>query len=961
MTTHQFRRAKDLFIELQSQAPAARRDNLARESDPVVRDQVEKLLKHDGDGDDLISRFSSHLSTLVRPPAAAAAPADMTGLIVGPYEIIRMLGQGGMGVVYLARDRQLGRMAALKAVSPEHAQCDPGCVQRLRREARVLASLSHPNLATVYGLEEAHDTLFIAIEYIDGPTLSQRLKRESMSIANVLSCGEQIAAALEEAHENGVIHRDLKPGNVMFTADGLVKVLDFGLARELNDRSDGTTRVVSESTRPITREGSLLGTPAYMSPEQTRGAPLDRRSDIFSFGSVLFRCLSGSLPFEGATDEKTIEAIRERDPDWSALPPNVSPGLRSVLERCLSKQPSDRYRHVGDLRLDLHDEAATRSWIRPAETPARSQAGRYLAAMAVAVLICLSVGAFVLSRPGAGVAPAVPATAHRFDIAFPLESSQRDLERIALALSPNGKDLVVACETAGTRALWARSHGDGLWRKIEKTEGAQRPVFSPDGEWVGFCRDSTFYKQRLSGRGEPIALTAVTNWYGASWADDGTLVYTPAWGTPLSVLDPHSAKSRPLETAAAAAGPTFINPFVVPGSRWVLHNVWAGGEECSIRAMQLDNGGDHLVIPNANTPRIASTPRGDYLLFERASIIFAVPFDTATATITGSEVAIAEGVMNDGTRFSAYFDVARDGTLVYCPGTSFSEESRLAYVMPDGTTTPLNADRRSFAEPVFSLDGNKLLVAVKGKVYRSSVYDLKQGTREMMLTGGDTLSHAPSPDGKTAAFTVNRDGGYGIDLFSLEDGRRLRRIVQPGPDYPSDLDWSDDGRFLTFTSSQREGEPRDVYVLDIDKGIKPRPLVTSPSAERQAVISPDSAWVAYCSEQSGVREIYLVSLPNGDRTRQVTSGGGESPAWAPDGKSLYFIRQGTICKVGITTDGAVNGQPVVVYDKPFGQSDPISRSYTVAPDGRLLIIEPSETSPRVSHLRAITNWYTLLP
>jgi Tol biopolymer transport system component len=819
----------------------------------------------------------------------------------------------------------------------------------------VLASLSHPNLATVYGLEESHGTLFLAMEYIQGKTLAERLGRGSLPIGEALSCCEQIAAGLEAAHEAGVIHRDLKPANTMFTVDGTLKVLDFGLARAIDEETHSPD---DASTAPLTRAGAFLGTPAYASPEQARCQPLDSRSDIYSFGSILFRCLAGRPSFEGESDKDVIDAILTHEPDWSKLPANVPASVRSILKRCLAKEPAERYRHIGDVRLDIRDARMARAWERrdPGQTPAARL--RLVAPWAIALVALLGAAALITYGPSRSDTR----SAQRFDVAFPSGAVQGDLERVQLALSPDGRDLVIACKTSDGQALWMRSHGDGQWRRIDQSSGGHRPFFSPDAQWIGFFRDGQLYKRRPAGGGDSVHLAAVTNWYGASWADDGTLLYSAAWGAPIQKLGPRDSTAQPCtQIDPKGTEISHINPAAVGGTRWLLFNVWSGGEYTDVQAVHLDSGEKHAVIGNANSPHVAATPRGDYLLFERASIIFAAPFDRKNAKITGSESAIAEGVMNDGTRFAAYFDVAADGTLVYFPGTSFAEESRLAYVNADRITAPVNDDRMSFCEPVFSSQGKKMAMLVKGKIYRAIVYDLERQTREFIVTGGDTLSVALSPDGQTLACTVNREGGYGIDLISLVDGKRLGRIVQPGVDYQTDLSWSVDGKVIAFSMSGREGTPHDIWVIEPRVGSQMRAMVSTPRADTKPAISPDGNWIAYASDISGRNEIYLVNYPDGSTTRQISLGGGTSPAWSPNGKSLYYLGPLGLVSVNITPGGTVTGQPAVVYDKPFGQSDPIAREYTIASDGRPVIIEPSERRPTVSHLQVITNWYRLLP
>jgi hypothetical protein len=399
---------------------------------------------------------------------------------------------------------------------------------------------------------------------------------------------------------------------------------------------------------------------------------------------------------------------------------------------------------------------------------------------------------------------------------------------------------------------------------------------------------------------------------------------------------------------------------VLPGGKWVLYHVWNGGEECSIHATELATGNEHVVMRNATSARVANTPSGAHLLFERASVIFAAPFDPATAAVTGREQGIVDGVMNDGTRFAAYFDVANDGTLVYIPGRSFAEESRMSYVM-EGVAEPFNDDRMSFSEPKFSRDGKKLCVGLKGKVYEGMIYDFDRQTRERLLTGGDTVAYAFSPDGKRLACTINRDVGYGIHLIDLVGEGTPQRITPPGPDYQSDLDWSSDGKYITFTMSPAEGAPRDIWLVEPDsKDHVAKPLIATSGADVQATISPDSKWVAYASDVTGRQEVYLAAFPAGDRVRPVSSGGGEQPTWAPDGKSLFYIAPQGLVSVGVSDAGAPTGRPAVAYDKPFGQSDPIARDYTIAPDGRPFIVEPSERRPGVTHLCVVTNWYQLL-
>jgi eukaryotic-like serine/threonine-protein kinase len=632
MTSEQLQRVKELFAALEPLSAKERRRALEAKcgDDSVVRAELEKLLTPDDEAQVRLGNVTRQ-GDGIRASACGGA-GEMTGQRVGPYEVVEILGQGGMGIVYLAHDTRLARKTALKAILPG-AEDDAIPLERLRREARVLASLSHPNLATVFGLEESYGTLFLAMEYIEGKSLSKRLGRSAMPISEALYCCEQIAAGLEAAHEAGVIHRDLKPSNVMFTTEGTVKILDFGLARELQDKALGPAG--DSRTLTLTQEGSLIGTPAYMSPEQARRDPLDRRTDIFSFGCILFRCLVGRPAFEGETVAEVIDAILTHEPDWSKLPARLPASVKSILKRCLAKDAAERYRHIGDVRLDLRETREARAWEGRDPAPAPRTMIRRWAPWALALLsLAFAATAF---WGGSRSSRTSAALAQRFDTTLPADAVQADLERVQVTLSPDGRSIVIACKTQEGQALWIRSHGDGQWRRIEHTEGGHRPFFSPDGQWITFFRAGYLYKRRPAGSGDPIRLAALTNWYGASWAEDGSLIYSAAWGDPLQKLNPGDSKPQPCTRLDANRNVrSHISPTVIPGERWVLYNVWSGEDQTDIYATHLDNGQEHVTVANASSPHVAATPRGDYLLFERASTIFAAPFDRRNARITGS-------------------------------------------------------------------------------------------------------------------------------------------------------------------------------------------------------------------------------------------------------------------------------------------------------------------------------------
>lgn len=877
---------------------------------------------------------------------------SVVGQRVGPYSVMRVLDQGGMGIVYLAHDSNLQRQVALKAVAPT-AEHSATVIERLRREARVLASFSHPNLAVVFGLEETLGTLFLAMEFIEGQSLERLLSRKAMTTADVVRCAKQIASGLEAAHEKGIIHRDLKPGNIMLTPDGTCKILDFGIARHIGQDH----KRVDEPA--LTQSGAIIGTPAYMSPEQLQGDELTFQSDIFSFGGVLYTCLAGVRPFQGQSIQDLTNAILSGEPNWERLSQRANPDIVGIVKRCLAKNLRDRYRHIGDVLLDL--QAAEHTMLHGRARNATRH--RWMTGVLPWTLTGLAVATglvLLAKKPSGGSTSSSPA--QRYAIPFPENAIQSDLERLQLTLSPNGRSLVVACKTKQGQALWVRSQGDGAWNRIEHGENGHRPQFSTDGEWIAFFRSGHIYKHRPTGKGDPIRLTDATNWYGECWSNDGSLILSPAWGVPIQRIDGADLSTFELTKLNKSGDErAHLCPATVSGTDWTLYNVWKGGEQTDIFATNHLGANKHLVVTNASTPRVARLDRGDYLLFERGSTIFAAPFDVKQAVMTDKETPIADGVMNDGTRFVAYFDVGNDGSLVFVPGTSFAEESRLSFVNPDGSTQPFNDDRLSFCEPVCSAAADKIAVLIKGKIYRCVMYDLKRQTRETVVTGGDTLSIGISADGQTLACTVCKDSVYGIDLISLTDGRLTGRILPTADVYPSDISWTPDSKLIAFSTPAKEGSPSDIWLVEPKSGAVPRAFVSTPGSDTKPVVSPLGGWIAYQSDVAGKAEIYLVSCPDGQTTRQVSNGGGTQPTWSPDGKLLYFISPEGLMNVDVSKDGVVTGKPRVVYNKPFGQSDPIAKEYTIAADGRPLIVEASERRPSVSHLEVIVNWHRLLP
>ncbi|HZN64475.1 MAG TPA: protein kinase [Tepidisphaeraceae bacterium] len=982
LTAVQFRRVEELFFRASSLAPEQRDDFLATAcaDDPHVREEVRAMLSHSGGSGDGPGKtvFDDALASLVAAPASRRATdsllRQLIGTRVGAYEFTDILGQGGMGVVYLARDVRLGRTVAIKALPPGLSR-QTLRMSRFVREAKILASLSHPNIATVYGLEESLGTKFLVMEHVEGETLAKCIARGQLPIGEAVEVAREIACGVEAAHAAGVIHRDLKPGNVMFKADGKVKVLDFGLAREFGKISSPLDTMLIEGedaagAEKLTVEGSVIGTPGYMSPEQIRGKPVDRRTDIFALGCILYECLTGHLAFPGETGADIIAGILERDPVWNRLPPNTPKHLRRLLKRCLAKDVEDRARDMGDVRLELEDVLDAREWTAGPATESNPRPARRLRWARWAVAIGLSAALFALSalvltsrRPTTTAAPE-PRALRRFSLQFPQNASQSDLPHVRLALSRDGGRIVVSASDGVERHLWVRDRADTDFRKVDGTLNAAVPTLSPDGEWLAYFSDGVIWKRRVAG-GNPVPVIDAAGPFGAfHWDADRQITYAPArggglarvaeeGGVPQFATSPRHDRGEYAHRAGCA----------LPDGSAIIYTVRGGNADSRIEARHLASGRQYTVVERGSTPRIARTPVGTSLVWERAGTLYAAPFDPASMKLTGHEVAIADGVMVDRAGLHACYDVDDDGTLAFVPGPAFAEESRLAWVDPtdfEAPTEPLGDERVAFADPRFTSDGQRLSVVLKGELHRPFVYDLARRTLQRVMTHGDCASAAISPDGSKLAYVANKEGAYALWLKDLANGSE-ELLIDAGAGSPGEVCWSADGRWIAYSLTPGGSTSRDVWLLDLETK-KASPFAAAADAdERSPRFSPNGNWVAFVSNESGNREVYIKPLLAGKAARQVSTGsGGDRPEWTSDGRKLYYRGKGGLYLAPIAPNWADGTRPALVFRKQFGQSDSDLSDYAVAPDGRLLVVEPSERGPTVSQVTVVLNWHRLL-
>ena len=891
----------------------------------------------------------------------------MIGAELAHFRITAKLGAGGMGEVYRAEDSRLGRDVAIKVLPPAFV-ADPERLARFVREARTLAALSHPNIASIYEVGREDGTHFLVMELAPGQTLADRIARGPLPAAEALPIALQIAEALAAAHERGIVHRDLKPGNVMVDEQGRVKVLDFGLAKALGTGGDGASAELTHSptlTLQETRAGVLLGTAAYMSPEQARGLPADRRADVWAFGVVLWEMFTGERLFEGETVSDVLAAVLRADIDCARLEPVAPPGICKLIRRCLARDPRQRLQDIGDARLEIAEAIAGGEEARalPSPAPRDHRARVATAALAMAAIAVAAVLGWLALRRSAP--PAEPAV--RLQITLPAGFTMAQRIHAGIAISRDGRRLaVVAFGPSGSDTLVVRDVGRLDWRVLDGTSDAHYPFFSPDGAWVGFFSGEDLC--RVPFEGGPVERLARTSGQhrGADWSVDGTIYFAPTTEGGLVRLPPGGGEPAALTELDTARGErTHRWPHVLPGGTHVLFtndtvSTPYSYDDASIGVVTVATGARKTLIERASVA--AYSPSG-HLLFARGGNLFAVRFDPRRLEVRGEPELVVQGVSTRIATGAAYFAVSASGSLLYAPGEAEHAYRQPVWVTGERTTEPAKVPPGAYFQMALSPDGKRIALTAIGDRFNDIWVGDVSGAPLNRLTFTGGMSPAWTADGRRIAFqrssraSPNPQDSNEV-LWKAADGSDEERVLWKSEMPISSSSFSPDGKLLfgyrhetstalagtsagrsTAQPPSRDVVPggADLWAVPLD-GSAPRPLLTAPRFQYGAELSPDGQWLAYMSDETGRYEVYVRRFAGGGGRWQVSTTGAFEPHWSPDGRSLYYRQRRDLMRVAVATGPSfAAGAPERVTTGLQDGSNP--RSYAVAPDGRILFLQ----------------------
>jgi eukaryotic-like serine/threonine-protein kinase len=919
----------------------------------------------------------------------------MVGKTFLHYQVEGKLGSGGMGEVWRARDTKLNRAVALK-VLPDALARDPERMARFHREAQVLASLNHPHIAAIYGLEESGDVRALVMELVEGQTLAELLEKSKLENRNskfgtgkselqtekpapeaassfefqvssfglneALPIARQIAEGLEYAHDRGIIHRDLKPANIKITPEGNAKVLDFGLAKALDIEASGMNPAASPTFSPTlsiaaTQAGVILGTAAYMSPEQAKGKSVDRRADIWAFGCVLYEMLTGKRLFEGETVSDTLAAVLRAEPDWEELPASTPPAMQHLLHRCLEKDPKRRLQAIGEARITIEGLMAGTAGAVPTAIPALGALNAPLApawrrflpweiAGLLFVMTSLLGGAYLLRNPRQ--LPSISAS-----ISLPTGVSQPPLGYFSI--SPDGRRLAFVGAPSGGRAqLWVRPLDSLTAQPLAGTEQAIYPFWSPDSRYIGFFAEGKLKKIEASG-GPAQTLCDAPDGRGGTWGPDGTIVFAPGVFTAIERVASTGGTPAAV-TSAPQAGDSDRFPSFLPDGKHILYlSLTGSGKTNQLRVVSLDTRKVNNVV---GVESAAVFDPSGYLFYERDGNLIAQRFDKDSFALSGDAVPIVERIEFNSIRGNASFSVSSTGILIYQGGAERTK-SQLTWFDRDGKRLGTLGEPAQIGGPSISPDGKRVVTTIGGESGNASLwmFDVARGiSSRFTFTDSSDAWPVWSPDGKQVAYSMSHAGRLEI-YVKPANGVATQQPLVTGEGESMPTDWSRDGRFLAYQTQSRSTKKFDIWILPLTGDRKPYPFIATDADEESGVFSPEGRWMAYTSDESGRNEVYVVPFPSRQGKWQVSASGGGFPFWAANGSELdYFTPDGKWMAVEVNGKGndfAIGATRTLFGGKPM-PANPLN-GIALSADGKKVLIAVEGERASVP-FTIITDW-----
>lgn len=897
--------------------------------------------------------------------------------MLGQYEIVKLLGRGGMGEVYLARDTRLSREVALKLL-PKNLSADPERLARFKREAKVLASLNHENIAGLFGLEDGDGRIFLVMELARGQELAQRIAKGALPLDEAVEIARQIAAGLEEAHEKGIVHRDLKPANVMISDDGKVKVLDFGLARAFAGEATGEEDLVNSPTitAAMTQAGTILGTAAYMSPEQARGKSVDRRADIWAFGVILFEMLTGQQLFAGDTITDTLAGILKTEPDWEALPRDLPPHVERVLRRCLSKDPRQRLRDIGEARIRLEGRHVETGAPPPREGVTTTRKSSRLPWFVATVALVVAAGALWLPGPlkkGAGSTEEAGVVHFSIPIAHPLDggagvpqSPGQWLDSRFFDVSPDGKTLAFLVREDSSYAVGVRRLDREGIQRIPMPDYLGHIFFSPRGERIGYFASSSIQAITVNGGALTELWSGATLPRGAVWNTESTLVLPLSTDSPLWRLNLTSANLDTLSRLDLKGGErTHRWPAPLPDGRGFLvtsgSDVILNFDDAQVAAIDFADHSTHELI-QGNMP---SYTKSGLLIFHRSGTLYAVRFDPKTFSMSGDLTPVLDGVMYRPVSGVAQYAVSKNGTLCYVPGGAMTARSKLYWVSPDGQRTELLDQDGVIQSAAVSKDGRYLALEIDAANANIWIYNIARKSLSRLTFKGSCNRPTWDAKGEMVYFASARHGIRSIYRRRADGGGEAELVFKGNDDMGSRrCDVSSLDNQLCVEVVMRGGSS-DLYRVDPEHPDATQPFLDSRFMEADPSFSPDGRWLAYSSDETGTPEVYCRRFPEGDQKQKVSSGGGRMPHWSQDGSTLYYMSVRAIMQVSVKqTETLEIGVPTTALNLRESQMESalkdlfFARRFEVGPQkNRFLLTEVRSVGDLPDRMEIVLDWF----